>query len=196
MSLLSYETYVRLSGDATTASADAEAAMDDAVSMLDDVLNRSLVEAERTEQVRIGPTGHVTPRAVPITAVPAEAAYQIGTSHELRFVTYAGDAPFFDTLDWRYFDYDNDYPARWARTTLTYTGGFTEATLPFRLKKAICLLAQAFVTDPTGLVDSQVTNKTVGDVSISFSPQEAEGIVDHFVPGLWCTIQGFRRPVL
>lgn len=191
--ILSHATYQRLSGDTTTVQATAEAAMLDAESLLGDVLDRILPLGTYVERVKISPSGHVTPRALPLVSVPASASYQIGTDAELRFVSLSG-TPFFDTLDWRYLDYDNSYPATWARETLQYTGGYTEATLPFRLARAICALATAMVTDPSWN-DPTLISRTVGDVSVTRSSTYASATVDSYVPGLCATIRGFKRRV-
>lgn len=191
MAILSYATYQRLSGDTTTDEPTATAAMLDAESLLNDVLNRTLAHGNYTEQVKISPSGHSYPRAIPLTSIPASADYQIGTEAELRFVSLSG-TPFFDTLDWRYLDYDEAYSASWARVTLSYSGGYTEATMPFRLKRAIVTLANKIVTDPAW-VDPTLLVRTVGDVSVTRSSTAASAMVDSFVPGLSATIRSFRR---
>lgn len=193
MPILSFATYQRLSGDTTTLEATANAAMLDAEALLQDVLNRTLPLGTYTERVKISPSGHVTPRAIPLVSIPASADYQIGTDAELRFVSLSG-TPFFDTLDWRYLDYDNDYPATWARVVLTYTGGYTEATMPFTLKRAICVVASRMNTD-SSWTDPTLITRTVGDVSVTRSSAMASAMVDSLVPGLSATIRAYYRHV-
>lgn len=193
MSLVAYPTYVRLTGDTASASSDVVEAMDDAVSLLDDVLNRTLTHGTHTEMLRVSPTGHAYPKAVPLTSVPASSDYEFVNPYELRFVSPAQD-PDFDLIDWPYLDADGSYPATWPRRSLTVDGGYTEATLPFALKRAICLLAHKQVTDPTANSLPGSWSRSVGDVSESHtSASDAQTAIDAIVPGLWPTIKGRRR---
>jgi len=194
MSLVTYPTYVRLTGDSTSASSDVMAAMDDATDLLEDCLNRTLRHGTYTETVRVSPSGHAYPRAVPITAIPAGAAYESVNPYELRFVSPSQD-PSFDVIDWPYLDADGSYPALWPRVSLQYDGAYTEATLPFSLKRAICLIANKLLTDPTASALSGSWSRSVGDVSESHTAtaNEAETAIDAIVPGLWATIRGRRR---
>lgn len=193
MAVVSYDTYVRLTGDDTTPPAEVEAFIADAVSMVEDALDRDLESMERTETVRVGRGGWAAVRATPITAVPAGSAYRIGTTALLVGVYAENDI----TVEWPWRPTIGEYPAQRPEVEVTYTGGWTEATLPFNLKRAISLLAYAMKHAPTWQPPAGAS-RTVGDVSlvVGVNAASAGQMIDSLVPGLWRTIRGRQRRVL
>jgi len=139
--LVSEATYRRLTGDTATSSAAVVAALADAQAALQDALHRPLVSAVRTEVVKVWPDGLVYPAAQPVTVVPAGALVDGGAVRG-GWVT--------DAL---------------GVTTLTYTGGWTSATIPMPLVQAICSEARELLSPAvTALVGAR--KYAVGDVSV------------------------------
>lgn len=193
MSLVSYATYVRLTGDSTSASSDVVAALGDSVALLDDALDRHLTFGTYAETVKVGPRGLSYPKAIPVASVTASATYQVYDPATLHRVIPTSD-DLVTTLDFPYLDHDWDNPHNYPTAIVIYDGGYTEATLPFRLKVAICLIARAMGT--TGWTPPNIGAKSVGDVheiKMKTDSEDVASMINGFVSGLWDSIRGFRR---
>ena len=84
MSLVTVDRYRFITRDVCTDSDTVSARLEEAQALIEDEYRRPLEEAERTETVPIWPDGRVYPAAVPITAVPDDAAYAIADPAALR----------------------------------------------------------------------------------------------------------------
>ena len=141
--LVSEATYRRLTGDTTTASAAVVAALTDAQRMLEDALHRPIGSDVRTEVVDLWPSSVAYPVAQPVTAVPAGATIH-GAGVRGGLVTLADGT-----------------------TTLTYTGGWVEATAPMVIIAAICQAARDLLTPADDFAAAGLRQYSVGDVSVT-----------------------------
>jgi hypothetical protein len=173
--LVDVPTYRRICGDTATADATVVAALADAQALLEEALNRRgvLESATRTENCRVYNmqqtflfiSGLAYPAATPITAVSSPAGVTF-TGSEIRGIT----GVVFDLVT----DYVNEFPI----ATITYTGGYTLATLPSTLLRALCLAARELVREPTAAA-SGAQSIRVGDLAVTYSgPQTPSAAVD------------------
>ena len=190
MSLISYATYVRLSGDSTSASSDVMASVADATSLLGECLNRTLPLGIYTERVKVSPRGMAYPKAIPLVSTPVSSDVAIYDTVTLQYVTPdLSLTPVFDehpACDWA-------YSSSWPHATVTIEGGFSETTLPVTLALAIARLAKSLTTHEGSAIPATATGMSVGDVSISLSAAEGQSMLDSYVPGLWRTVARYRR---
>lgn len=163
--LVTVERYRVITGDTSTAASAASAAIEDATDMLAERLGRpgALKAEERTEAVRVGPTGLLRPLAVPVTVC---AGYTFDTA------AVYGASP--DSVS--VIGFADNLPRTVA---LTYTGGFVERTanptdparLPEHMERDLALAARAIVSGvgdtaaPAGAV-----SVSLGDASVSYGP--------------------------
>lgn len=203
--LISEVTYRRISGDVLTQSPECSALIEDATNMVEEYLGRWLEAGTYTEVTKVGPNGVVYPRAIPLSSVPASASYEMRDTATLRGVD-PDDTPF---VGWDFLDSDPasgaivgpavvGYAARQPVTTVTYDGGYTEATLPATLKRYICLLAAALRAPGQGGaqgVSPLRTTASVGDVSVS---GYVDGVMldslDEYVPGMTRALRPYVHP--
>ncbi len=182
MALVSVVRYRDITGDATTDENTVTSRVEEATEMIEEALGGRLLEsvADREEIVWLqpDPTGWTTyrayPLATPITAVPGDATYAIEDTVTLRAVT-PDSSPFWEPGP--------------LSATVTYTGGFTSATLPKTLERAIAELANAL--NSPAAVPVGATSIRQGDSAITFSGA-SEGL-DAYVPGLERRISKYRR---
>lgn len=173
-------------GDATSLSSAVSAAIEEAEEMLEEELRRGLANEERTETLRIYPTygetvdlwawsGRVYPRAWPITAST------LVIDGRALFGATPDNHPFTGIVE----------PVVTPRATITYTGGFTAATLPVTLAQAIYDLAKPLAQEEApALVGA--SSMRVGDVSVTYTETPSTGI-DALVPGLSLRIRRYRN---
>ncbi len=149
--VVTYETYVSITGDASTASSAVEEALVEAQALVEEELDRPLELEERTELLRLQ-NGRIYPSATPILDAP----FTIDDGYSLSGVY--GDLVTGPL--------DSDTP----RVLVTYTGGYTAETLPRRLREAICRAAQRHL-HPSPLPADLPTGAEavrVGDVQITY----------------------------
>jgi hypothetical protein len=171
VALLTYDRYVSLTGDTTTAVSAVEARIPDAEQAVSEFLGRPLEYGEYTDRLHIDVDGRVYPKAIPVSSVPASATYQVWDSRCLSYVTAAGDF----LTEWP--DMGDGYLERQPRADVTYTGGWTAATAPLRLLQAIAQATYG-LSNPTPLTDASVgaTSVSVGDAAITWEAGK---------PGTW-----------
>lgn len=164
MTLCTATDYRRITGDMTPDVATLGDALADAQGLVEEALDRVglLESAERTETVRVYNlsasylflSGLAYPRATPITAVSSPAGVTF-TASEVAGISGVAFDVVRDTVQ--------DFPT----TTLVYTGGYTAATLPYALKRTICLVARELLVSPTVLA-SGATSVRTGDTSVTY----------------------------
>lgn len=163
-------------GDMTTPGTYVTGALVEAEELLEDELRRDLASEERTESMRVQADGRVYPRAYPITV--AEGYVIDGNS---LVGAYPDNFPFIGVFE------RVDVPL----ATITYTGGFTPATLPRTLAHAIYDLAKVLAQDAAP-IPVGATSASVGDVAVGFAKPTA-GQLDASVPGLTGRVARYRR---
>ena len=179
MALVSEPRYRSITLDESTADYLVTARLEDAQELIEGALSgRLLEEAERVETLPISSDWRVFPHATPITAVPVDSVYAIDGS---SLVNVAADA---STLFW---------PHGWADcrrvyATVTYTGGWTQATVPAKLAYSIAQLAEAL--GRPGALPVGARSVSLGDAAITYD-RPLEGL-DEYVPGLARKLRGYR----
>lgn len=157
-SLVTTALYQSLTGDTASEAADVALALVNAQAIVEEYLRRLLTSAERTETVRIAPNRRLYPAAYPVTAV--ETGSQI-----VDGVAILGPGP--DGSPVFPGPSDATYPAV---ATITYTGGFSAATLPRTIANEIAWLAYRILhADDRISLPDDATSASVGDVSVSFA---------------------------
>lgn len=166
---------VRTGDDGSTDTA-VSGALVESESLMEEELRRLLPSASRSETMILDDLGRVYPKAWPITACATnviDGRAILGAVPDInQFVALIGT---------------------WVtpRATLTYTGGFTAATLPVTLAHALYDLAQGVIADRSPMLVG-ATSVTVGDVSVGGLPAAADGI-DAYVPGLSRRVRKYRN---
>lgn len=192
-SLVTYDDYVRITGDEGTDQQTVEDTLDEMLELVNQELDRFLEQDTYTETLPTTHRGRVYPRGVPVTSLPASASYESSDEgYSLRNVPLNPvTGPFFDS---------DTVPVVWERglfTTVTYTGGYTYETFPRKLRRLLCRLTAVAVNpgSAAGLLPG-TTQATVGDVSVTL---EAGSIgtseLDALLPGTCAALRGFVRPV-
>jgi hypothetical protein len=189
--LVTYDDYVRITGDDQADQAEVEANIDEVLGMVEEELDRIFLFGTYTESLPLTSTGWVYPRAVPVASVPASASTQVwddgwslrGASADVNV------GPFPDLTEivsWR---------EGGLRATVTYTGGLTHDTFPKKLRRLVCRLTLATANPGTG-IPAGAQSASVGDVSVSFEAGTImPGELDALLPGTYRALDGFRRPV-
>lgn len=181
-------TYRRLVKDTTSSDADVTTALDEAQQLFEEMTSRNFEQAQRTEVMRLYYNGRVYPKAFPISDVANSPGAVIdGASIILGYgFQYAtGVNPFVSGFG---ADTTNYQP----QVTMTYTGGYTDATMPMEVKRAVAQMAYNAL-NPVTLVGVPVgaNNVRVGDLSVS--GKDLSGM-DVLTPRIRKTIRRFRRP--
>lgn len=194
--LVSFARFQELTGDTTSASATVEAALDLAVDLVEEALDRFLEEGTYTEWLpvhlargrEVWPNGATRcyPSAYPVSAVtsPSGASLLAGSD---RIIQGVGLATTPASLD--------DLPL--THVQVTYTGGYTAATLPKGLERIIVLVARAIVAEYAGStpLPGGVTGLKLGDAQVTFtsgvSPSMAA--LETLVPGIGHLCRPWRK---
>lgn len=183
MTLLDVATYQRFTHDLTTNTSSATGALVDAQAYIEDELRRPLESMVRTEDCYVEwggivpNNGRVYPKAWPITDTSSldTAGYSLllpdnGDDNTILVEAQSSNVgdmpgPFYG------LGYNPDY-----RTllTITYTGGYTLATLPVTLARAIAEAAFTLTRVPDSAVPIGAVNVAVGDVRVGFGPNGAQ----------------------
>lgn len=163
MALGSISAYRRITQDTAADDASVTAALADAQGLLEESLRRRgvLETGTRTEVCRVYNMqqsllfigGLCYPQATPITAVSSPAGVTF-TDSEIRGVS----GTVFDLVT----DMVNEYP----EVTVTYVGGWTAATLPGTLMRALCLVARECLAVPASA--SGALSVRLGDAGVSY----------------------------
>lgn len=172
--LLATETYRAITGDtASTAGAVASAASA-AQDLLEEDLNRVgyFESAERSEVCLLAPDGTLYPTATPITAVTG--GYEVVDN-----VVY-GAVP-----DTAAFTGLIDATVSPKRATVTYTGGYTQASCPEHVLRDLAWVTYAILNKTAaqqataGTVQAQSVR--LGDVAVTYGAGGAESATDVIV---------------
>lgn len=143
--------------DEASDSDEVLAALATAQAVVEEYLRRPLLRTSRTETLRLDKNGRVYPAATPITVAPEGLTILDGSA-------IANPTPDAGPI-WRGTGL-TDYPVE---ATITYTGGFTAATLPKTIERHIAWLAyeQLHVGALVG-VPAGATSVSLGDARVSF----------------------------
>lgn len=171
--LVTYEAYVRVTGDSTTDASAVAEALADAQERVEEELERPLELAERTEVLELI-NGRVYPRATPIT----EAIWPID-GYSLTNISSDFVIEPFDSLT--------------TRVTITYTGGYTIETLPRRLRDGIIQAAYTALHRPQVSVQ-YIGAESIrqGDVSITYGSRGAGAYIDALPASVLRNIRPYR----
>lgn len=202
VSLVTEAQYRQATNDNDTLSSDVLYHLVEAQSLVEEYLRRQLTSMERTEPAPIwsDPTSgrtYVYPLATPITAIPASATYTV----QFEGAALGGVAS--TEVDWGWWGwswaygglfFSSDAPPPLA--TIVYTGGYTSATLPVTLRRAIARVALALSrVTPAATLVAGAASLRVGDVSITKPGGGAADAteLDTLVPGISATLRKWRR---
>lgn len=163
MALVTVARYQAITGDTASASGTVESALAVATDDLGEELRRPLESAVRTERCRIYHETRglvVYPQATPITSAPS--GYTLVGTNALVGATPVSSPAFLSD--------DPDY------ASITYTGGWTAATVPRAVERAIAWAAYADL-NPTAEagIPSGVVSASVGDASVTYAGPRVQG---------------------
>lgn len=204
MTLLDRPTYRTLSGDTDSLDADVDGALVAAQQQLEEALGRGyhdpttgawvgcLEMGTRTEKVRLHHDGRAYPLATPIQSVTTPTNTQVWDGTTVLSL-FADQNPLWDILvePYRYGpggaggEFDSTLPV----ATLTYTGGYTAASLPRKLRQALVDLTRVELTafDPLA---AGVKSANVDGTSVVYAEApDRGGVTDAILDEVW----GFRR---
>lgn len=161
MTLLTNQRYRQLTGDYRTPEDEVTLGLTTAQREVEEWLRRPLESLERTEDLIVYSNGRVYPKATPVTIVPS--GYQIrgngvvaGPGSGLPWPLDTTEAP---------------------RLSLTYTGGWTQSTLPRELERAIAETALADLQGPLSEVPVGAKAVSLGDASITFEGSAERAVI-------------------
>lgn len=164
MTLVSVAVYQRLTGDTTTDTDTALLRLTDAQELVAEHLRRPVESAEHVDErlrlYSVRGVWTVYPAATPVTVVPS--------GYLVQGAAVVGAAPVgFDA-------WSAGGEAQW--TTLTYTGGWTDTTVPITVARAIARTAQQL--GQTSPFPAGARSVSLGDASASFDPGDAGSFLD------------------
>lgn len=187
--LVTFEQYQFVTNDQGSTSSNFELALDDALDMLQREMRRTFLYAQYTERLFIYlKSGQVYPTATPLDASkgvstptgdpPENVGIFQGNGIWIGWYQPLPSLPMFAGV----------VPPQ---TDITYWGGWTQSTLPAKLRRIICKVCW-FILNPVALVGMAggVKSVSVGGVSIS-------GDLSSFIdcdPQLGRDIRSYRRP--
>lgn len=208
MTLLSRSVYRQMTGDLTNLDSDVDAALIVAQQQLEEALGRGFMDVNPlsptvgtwvsgleygsvTEILRLHYDGRCYPLRIPIANVSFPPNAVIRDDAVMGLFPMAN--PLWDFLYEPYRYGPGGAGGNWDTTlpvaTITYSGGYTAATLPRKLRQAIADLAKVEMTvfDPTL---AGVSNAGVGDVRVTYAdaPDRA-GVTQAILK----EVRGFRR---
>lgn len=152
MALVTWARYVSFTNDTTSVEEDVETALGLSQSLLEEYLGRELESGERTETLQVR-EGRVYPSVTPITEADA--------------YTIDGNALSDASALFSDFWVTPRFVAPMAE--ITYTGGFTSATLPVALARAIANGAKELLTSPVSSLPQGATSVRLGDAAVTFA---------------------------
>lgn len=186
-SLVSIEDYLRITQDTSAQSdTDLQPALDEALGLIQDNISRVLVYGTYVETLRIYKNGAVYPSATPLAAVVSPALPAGCIQGAAIYMGMFNPAPIIN--------YGYGMGAITPQATITYTGGFTSATLPIKLKRALCRAAFNILNPSqlTGLPGG-VNRVQVGDVGYSAAGSGSLRTFEALDDGILADIKGFRN---
>lgn len=196
MSLLTYEGYVALTGDTTTAASAVEAMIPNAETAVAEFLRRPgrLEFGTYTDRLHVDVDGRVYPKAIPVSSVTATGSnvqvidpITVGYLYPYDFLW----EPFHDTGGC------DSYLVQRPVADVTYEGGWTADNLPWALKNVIAQACWKMLY-PTPLDDpfAGANSVSVGDARVSWSasktgPAAGRSQIEALVPGAEATLGGW-----
>lgn len=157
--ILTVDSYRSITGDTTTAASAVSARIEEAIEILEDYLDRPLESDERTESMRPDRHGRLWPRATPITD---------SGDYEADGLALIG------TLPWPQGFIDST-----TAIDVTYTGGWTEATLPSSIARDLAFAAYRLEHPPsidTTTYPAGATSVRLGDAAVTFGASGAGAV--------------------
>lgn len=197
--LVTIAEYRSITSDTATSSTTVSACLENALSLIDEYLERTLQSATYTETLEVwyeDGIGYVYPINTPITSIPLGSPYDIDYG-ERRLRGVIADSP--AGVSWPTFSFgpwsQNSAISPYSRNrpdyaTVTYTGGYTNATIPYTLKTYIALCAKGVAFRSAATVIG-ATSVSVGDVSVTY-PKMTGGL-DALVPGMSMGLRPYKR---
>lgn len=193
---LTYTRYVQLTGDSTTPSAQVESAIPDAEREMERILRRPLWLDTYTHALPVHEGGRAYPKAVPIASLPASATFQLEDATTFRYVvrdSVSGPIGPADIGEW--FDGNAGacaMPELFGLATVTYTGGWTETTMPMAVARGLARLVHAYAnpTIQTELIEG-ATSQSLGDASVSFKNPVSGDAIARLTASLESSLRGY-----
>lgn len=169
--LVSVTRYQAITGDTTTAASACLALIEEATEELEEVLQRPLKVAERIERMIPTRDGYLWPKATPIATV---------TGYTIDGHGLIGTRP-FDILA-------PGYPLHQpAGVEVTYTGGWTDETVPHCIARDIALAAYVLGHPNAVGISAPVGAKSVsvGDQSVTWVTAAPGNAAATRLAGVW-----------
>lgn len=194
-SLVTLQEYRDITRDHVTENGEVQAYLTEAVSLLEEHLQRKLTNQQVTEVLEVWCIDDVTyayPTITPITAIPPNTTYVIDHNNaRLRGVTLLSES-IVSGVGLELLGDGNPYVLRERPryTEVTYSGGYTNATLPQTLKRALCRIAFGLSRMSTSSVIGAESMR-VGDVSVSYP--KSQGALDALAPGTSLMVKPYKR---
>lgn len=166
--MISVERYRAITGDDDTAASAVEEFVAEAQDMLEDCLDRPLESAERTESMRPDRHGNLWPKATPITD---------GGDYTVDGLALVGGSPFWGGI----IDPTTS-------VSVTYTGGWTDETLPKCIERDLAMAAYRLGHPPalgTSEYPEGATSVRLGDAAVTFGPGGAGAVGTGDSDGWW-----------
>jgi hypothetical protein len=192
--LVSLQEYRDITRDNDTENEAVQTYLTEAVELVEEFLQRKLASQTITEIVEVwtidGGT-YAYPTVTPITAVPPGSVYTIDHGNSrLRGVSLLSESIL--TGGSGLLGDGNPYKLRERPlyTQVTYTGGYTNTTLPQTLKRAIARVAFGLSRITTASVIGAQSLR-VGDVSVTYP--SLQGGIDTLAPGVSLMIKPYKR---
>jgi hypothetical protein len=187
MTVVTPQQYREQTGDTTHFWSEIATWLASAQELVESALQRLLESEERTETMRAQASrtyAVLYPAAWPVTVVPDGYATEYD-GRRIRTRSTGWDM-LIEPWDWA------TEPVR----TLTYTGGYTSATLPAALRAAIIDVARlGAVAGLTGPYPANASSVRLGDAAVTFfdASAQASDLLEQMVPGLAGRLRPWRR---
>lgn len=184
-SLVTPEDYLPVTGDGSQEQSTVQAALDSALGIAQDILGRQLVKGDYVEILKVYQDGKIYPSATPITSIASPNVDGIVIQGAGVYIGYYDPTPVVADQGWL-----AGIPPQ---VTVSYNGGFTAATLPEKLKRALCRIAfNSLHPSPLVGVPANANAVHVGDVGFSASgPLHTLDPVDD---GIRRDLSSYRNP--
>lgn len=153
MTILTVQRYLELTHDTDSVPSAIEAALADAQIEIEDELGRALESDERTETLFVSSNGRAYPSVTPVT--------DAGDYEVINNGVVVSD--FFSPA----LDFITGQPSQ---VEITYTGGYTAETIPYRLERALADAAyDQLHSTSTSEFPAGATSVRLGDAAVTFA---------------------------
>lgn len=171
--LVSIVEYRRLMKDTASASGDIELVLTDSLRLIEDFLQRYLVSKARTETCTVR-NGVIYPLAYPVS-VCSDGMINGGI---IEGISADSSDVFVETYT----------------KEITYTGGFTSATLPMTIKVALVKTAYDLLnTNNATSFNAEVASVRLGDVAVNYRTTSAPVRLGILSDSIKDDIVGYKR---